>query len=191
MTQCYRALQKMSFQLLDKPLSTMCSDLQTADLSTYKDLVTQKFDARTEYDKDNDRHPEVAAKLVARAKLQRGWNVLDLACGTGLVTYLAAANVGPNGSIKAMDLSPGMIQQVLLYCLWTQRCRRQIRVKIVDQCCCRQRLNCTFCITNTLVLLWGMWSMHHFKTIHSMQFCAPHQFLTLTWRSLPTMPMHG
>lgn len=84
----------------------MCSDLQTTDLSTFKDLVTQKFDARTEHDKNNNHQPKVAAELVARAKLRQGWDVLDLACGTGLVTYLAAADVGPNGSVEAMDLSP-------------------------------------------------------------------------------------
>ena len=93
-------------RLLCTLLSTVCSDLQTTDLSTFKDLVTQKFDARTEYDKNNNHQPKVAAELVARAKLRQGWDVLDLACGTGLVTYLAAADVGPNGSVKAMDLSP-------------------------------------------------------------------------------------
>jgi 2-polyprenyl-3-methyl-5-hydroxy-6-metoxy-1,4-benzoquinol methylase len=93
-------------RLLCTLLSTVCSDLQTTDLSTFKDLVTQKFDARTEHDKNNNHQPKVAAELVARAKLRQGWDVLDLACGTGLVTYLAAADVGPNGSVEAMDLSP-------------------------------------------------------------------------------------
>ena len=100
-------------------LSTLCPDLQTTGLSTYKELVTQKFNARTEYDKNNNHHPKVAAELVARAKLQQGWDVLDLACGTGLVTYLAAADVGPNGSVEAMDLSPGMIRQVVVFCMLT------------------------------------------------------------------------
>lgn len=80
--------------------------------STYKELVQQKFDARTEYDKNNNHHPKVAAELVARANLQQGWSVLDVACGTGLVTYLAAAEVGPTGSVQGVDLSPGMITQV-------------------------------------------------------------------------------
>ena len=81
--------------------------------SSFKHLIKEKFDARTEYDKDNARHPTLAAQLVERSKLQRGWTVLDLACGTGLVTFLAAAEIGPTGSAVGVDISPGMIQQVI------------------------------------------------------------------------------
>lgn len=38
--------------------------------------------------------------------------MLDLACGTGLVTYLAATQVGSSGFVTGMDLSPGLLQQV-------------------------------------------------------------------------------
>ena len=69
------------------------------DSSSFKRLVRDKFEARTEYDKNDDRHPVLAAELVQRAQLQGGWKVLDLACGTGLVSYLAAAIVGPQGSV--------------------------------------------------------------------------------------------
>lgn len=80
--------------------------------SDFKDLIKQKFDARVNYDKDNERHPTLAAQLVSRANLQPGWTVLDLACGTGLVTYLAAADVGPDGFATGVDLSAGLLQQV-------------------------------------------------------------------------------
>lgn len=79
--------------------------------SSFKLLIKQKFDARTDYDRDNDRHPTLAAQLVKRAHLRPGWKVLDLACGTGLVTYLAAADVGPGGFVTGMDLSPGLLAQ--------------------------------------------------------------------------------
>ena len=83
----------------------------------FKGLVKAKFDARTEYDKDNDRHPKLAAELVVRSRLQQGWKVLDIACGTGLVTYLAAEAVGPGGSVTGIDLSSGLIQQVCVHIL--------------------------------------------------------------------------
>lgn len=83
------------------------------DSSTFKQLVKDKFDARTEYDKDNKRHPKLAAELVERAELKKGWTVLDLACGTGLVTFLSAAKVGASGSVVGIDISPGMVQQVI------------------------------------------------------------------------------
>ncbi|DBB16987.1 TPA: hypothetical protein ACH3X3_014092 [Trebouxia sp. C0006] len=79
--------------------------------SDFKILIKQKFDARTSYDKDNERHPTLAAQLVKRSNLRLGWQVLDLACGSGLVTYLAAADVGSAGFVTGMDLSTGLLQQ--------------------------------------------------------------------------------
>lgn len=82
--------------------------------SSFKQLIKDKFDARTEYDKDNKRHPQLAVELVQRADLQHGWSVLDLACGTGFVTFLAAEKVGASGAVAGIDLSSVMIQQVKL-----------------------------------------------------------------------------
>jgi len=48
-------------------------------------------------------------ELLARAALQPGHNVLDVACGTGLVTFPAADAVAPGGRVVATDLSAGMI----------------------------------------------------------------------------------
>lgn len=50
-----------------------------------------------------------AAHLVADAGLQPGWRVLDLACGTGIVTRAAAPVIGPEGEIIASDLNEGML----------------------------------------------------------------------------------
>jgi ubiquinone/menaquinone biosynthesis C-methylase UbiE len=47
--------------------------------------------------------------LLALAALARGERVLDLACGTGLVTLDAARSVGPEGSVLGTDLSGQMI----------------------------------------------------------------------------------
>jgi len=48
--------------------------------------------------------------LLALAALQPGERVLELACGTGLVTFPAAEAVGPGGSVVATDISEKMVQ---------------------------------------------------------------------------------
>lgn len=50
-----------------------------------------------------------AAVLIARAALQPGERVLDVACGTGVVARLAAPQVGTHGQVTALDLNPGML----------------------------------------------------------------------------------
>ncbi|KAL3151071.1 hypothetical protein ABBQ38_012941 [Trebouxia sp. C0009 RCD-2024] len=77
----------------------------------FKRLVKEKFDARTTYDEGAERHPKLAAELVRRTQLQDGWKVLDLACGTGLVTYMASKFVGSDGFVEGVDISPSMIRQ--------------------------------------------------------------------------------
>lgn len=49
-------------------------------------------------------------RLVQMVALQPGERVLDVACGTGLVTFPAAAAVGPGGSTLGVDISDGMIE---------------------------------------------------------------------------------
>lgn len=48
--------------------------------------------------------------LLALAALAPGERVLDVACGTGLVTFRAAAAVGASGSVVATDISDRMVQ---------------------------------------------------------------------------------
>lgn len=50
-----------------------------------------------------------ATDLVALADLQPGERVLDVACGTGAVTRLAAQRVGPTGTVTGLDFTPGML----------------------------------------------------------------------------------
>jgi SAM-dependent methyltransferase len=52
------------------------------------------------------------ARLLDMAALQPGERVLDVACGTGLVTFPAAVAVGPDGSILATDISEAMVARV-------------------------------------------------------------------------------
>jgi len=51
-------------------------------------------------------------RLLALAELQAGDRVLDVACGTGLVTFRAADAVGPSGHVVATDISQAMVDSV-------------------------------------------------------------------------------
>ncbi len=57
--------------------------------------------------------PSIAAPaaddLVGIAGLQAGQRVLDVACGTGVVTRLAAERVGAAGAVAGLDVNPGML----------------------------------------------------------------------------------
>jgi len=50
------------------------------------------------------------ARLMACAALAPGERVLDVACGTGLVTFPAAQAVGPAGSVLGVDISGHMVE---------------------------------------------------------------------------------
>jgi len=51
----------------------------------------------------------LARMFLERMALRPGQRVLDVACGTGIVTRLAAPIVGPAGSIVAVDFNPAML----------------------------------------------------------------------------------
>lgn len=51
----------------------------------------------------------VADDLVGVADLRPGQRVLDVACGTGVVTRLAAERVGATGRVAGLDVNPGML----------------------------------------------------------------------------------
>jgi ubiquinone/menaquinone biosynthesis C-methylase UbiE len=50
-----------------------------------------------------------AAQLIARAALSDGDNVLDVACGTGIVARLARERLGPAARIVGVDVAPAML----------------------------------------------------------------------------------
>ncbi|HKE17585.1 MAG TPA: methyltransferase domain-containing protein [Kofleriaceae bacterium] len=67
--------------------------------------------AASHYDRGWQRQLAPAqARLLALADLRAGERVLDIACGTGVVTFAAAAAVGTTGSVLGTDLSDEMIR---------------------------------------------------------------------------------
>lgn len=76
----------------------------------------QSKDAQDLYDErsqkyDDSHHPRFAKHTVELAKPQPAEEVLDLACGTGLVTYYASSAVGPTGNVVGVDISTGMLRE--------------------------------------------------------------------------------
>jgi SAM-dependent methyltransferase len=52
---------------------------------------------------------EWAPRLVEAAGIRAGDRVLDVACGTGVLSRVVAEAVGPVGSVTGLDLDPGML----------------------------------------------------------------------------------
>lgn len=48
-------------------------------------------------------------RMLSMAALRPRESVIELACGTGLVTFAAAAAVGPMGRVRATDISGEMV----------------------------------------------------------------------------------
>src|SRR5438445_13542405 len=51
----------------------------------------------------------LATSLIDIAALRAGERVLDVACGTGIVTRPAAAKVGASGTVAGPDINPGLV----------------------------------------------------------------------------------
>ena len=51
-----------------------------------------------------------APGLVEAARIRSDDRILDIACGTGVVTRIAARKLGPSGHITGLDLNEGMLE---------------------------------------------------------------------------------
>lgn len=58
----------------------------------------------------NQRMGGATEDLFVRAGMARGWRVLDVGCGVGDVTFLAAQIVGPTGSVVGVDFDPAQVE---------------------------------------------------------------------------------
>ncbi|OQV06310.1 Methyltransferase domain-containing protein [Cladophialophora immunda] len=73
------------------------------------DVVKSMYDERSEQYDENDVHVRQARDYIAWADLKNGENVLDLACGTGLVAIGAKQVTGSSGRVVGVDISEGML----------------------------------------------------------------------------------
>jgi ubiquinone/menaquinone biosynthesis C-methylase UbiE len=80
-------------------------------LPAYKQQLTAYFDGLGSRYDGSDIHRQLAARLVACARLQANHAVLDIATGTGWVALLASALVGPGGKVIGVDLSEAMLER--------------------------------------------------------------------------------
>ncbi|CAD6565558.1 MAG: hypothetical protein ASARMPRED_007327 [Alectoria sarmentosa] len=74
-------------------------------------MIKAIYDERSESydDSNNSHHIRQAQEYIECAQLKEGEAVLDLACGTGLVTLLAKRRVG-RGRVVGVDISDGMLE---------------------------------------------------------------------------------
>jgi len=73
--------------------------------------IAEIFDARSERYATDDWHRRYAEQLVAATPLRLGDRVLDAGTGTGFAACAIARQVGPNGKVLGIDISPKMLDQ--------------------------------------------------------------------------------
>jgi ubiquinone/menaquinone biosynthesis C-methylase UbiE len=66
------------------------------------------YEARS-YNYDDTWHPYFTQRFISHLSIRHGHHILDLACGTGLLTFLEADAVGPTGKVMGVDVTPGML----------------------------------------------------------------------------------
>jgi ubiquinone/menaquinone biosynthesis C-methylase UbiE len=52
-------------------------------------------------------------RVIARSGLRPGMRILEIGCGSGAYTVLAARTVGPRGEVMALDVQQGMLDQLI------------------------------------------------------------------------------
>lgn len=76
--------------------------------ATYRNLIRSAAETYQDFFVPTIATP-AAIRLMHQAAIQPGERVLDLACGTGVISRLAAEAVGPSGAVTGVDLAADMI----------------------------------------------------------------------------------
>ncbi|KAF2639053.1 S-adenosyl-L-methionine-dependent methyltransferase [Massarina eburnea CBS 473.64] len=79
----------------------MASEVQADNAKRFYESRSHTF--------DDTWHPDFTKRFISHLSIQPGQHVLDLACGTGLLTFLEADVVGSNGKVVGVDVTPGML----------------------------------------------------------------------------------
>ncbi|KAF9734133.1 hypothetical protein PMIN03_008580 [Paraphaeosphaeria minitans] len=77
--------------------------------SEQADRAVLFYESRS-FNYDDSWHDDFTKRFAAEIDIQPGQHVLDLACGTGLLTFLEADAVGPSGHVTGVDVTPGMLR---------------------------------------------------------------------------------
>ena len=77
--------------------------------SEQADKAVLFYESRS-YNYDDSWHDDFTKRFASHVKIEPGQEVLDLACGTGLLTFLASERVGPSGHVVGVDVTPGMLR---------------------------------------------------------------------------------
>ncbi|MBA4391203.1 MAG: hypothetical protein C0399_09715 [Syntrophus sp. (in: bacteria)] len=82
------------------------------DPAQYKIVERQVYSmTASNYEKYGSKTFETyATPLLENAELRQGQHVLDVACGPGIPSLMAASLVGPGGTVTGVDLAPGMVE---------------------------------------------------------------------------------
>lgn len=79
----------------------MADKSQAAEAIRFYETKSWEYDATW--------HNDFTKRFISYLDIQPGQHVLDLACGTGLLTFLEVAAVGPTGEVVGIDVTPGML----------------------------------------------------------------------------------
>jgi ubiquinone/menaquinone biosynthesis C-methylase UbiE len=63
-------------------------------------------------DSDLRRAVQPPSTIIARSGIHKGMKVLEVGCGSGAYTTYVARAVGPEGTVYALDIQPGMLEQL-------------------------------------------------------------------------------
>ena len=80
-------------------------------MDAHKAEIAASFDARARGYRDSDWHRASAARLVDLCGLKPGDRVLDAGTGTGFAALRAAQQIGEDGRLVGVDISPGMLAE--------------------------------------------------------------------------------
>lgn len=77
---------------------------RTEEVRRFFDSLAETWDASSKHD------PQIIRQLLSRIHVTEGASVLDVGCGTGVLTPYLRELVGPAGRLTGLDLSPEMVR---------------------------------------------------------------------------------